>query len=383
MKIGDLFRELEEKADLDSIYLKLMEKCANNIELVAKLLLENEIHILKELKNHIDFSEANYYPLQLIINTHNPDLLGTIDGAISYFSHLGIDAFKISDFSKLEVIKGYSSQVGYDHLTLMCFGANSKGYLKSLQEKILKDGLHKPDTQIVNFLINIQKQCPNINPDILKNVTNPEKFILLVNDVNFVHFGQIINFFGFDRAIKLMGEPVDTGILFDTENMFIRLHNQIDFLSEEEYFDYFGEEGLRKKFPKKPKNIKKDIHDKLSSLLSELRQKPFPLKRKYTAHLDGLPFGDNGEYFYAPKMNFDLIEIGSAMGNICVGNGYYAESSEKGDSDIVILCEKSGKYKYCIQVKGTEILQIKKSYNRAPNSGDKEKIKKFLAEHME
>ena len=302
------------------------------LQIMCEFILKEDYASAAKVFKVLDFKVADYYPVHIILKTGNADLIEEMDKVTNYLSSLYIDLSQIKSFDDLEVVRGYTPEMGVDGLTEIVYGKNTAFFKKSLIKQIFPKGPERPNLKGVNFLMKFKKEVPLYPSDNLANFSAEDIQILDMGDVNFSHFQCIIKFFGEERAMKLMKKPVDEGILRDTEHMFRRLAEKISFIEDDNFRNQFTGKNLRKEFPKKPKCVIKDIHDRLTSILEKVGQAPRALGRKDVAHLDGIKIPDEKLKIWVPESSVDLIEVGQAL-NFCIGNGVYADKTIEGKKD--------------------------------------------------
>ena len=174
-----------------------------------------------------------------------------------------------------------------------------------------------------------------------------------------------------DRILKLLLPEVETSAKFKRIHMYgIRTVDDI-----EKQFKILRRKDSLEHIPKKPKNLN-ELHDKLTLICRLVNSKDFVLPQEEIRKLQ-----NEKVYNYridVPTSNQNLIEIGTYL-DICVGDGYYADSILDGDIFILSL-KQDNKYAICVEVRSNnyKIEQIKGKYNESVPDKITKRLQKVL-----
>jgi hypothetical protein len=249
------------------------------------------------------------------------------------------------------------------------FGLYNRRLEKLVINAFFKDSHINYDIFAWGLLIQPLKINIDIISNHLENKDYPNR-LYQINDIESYNLSILKKFYNDKRILKIIANITkeDIPLFKDTLNM-------TDIVSD---FNIKSDDNQKiKKLIKKPKSIK-ELHDFLSVLTTQIKQRNFSLPKQ--EELLSLEFSirKEGLSIKIPTMNHDLIEIGQKL-NICVGGGHYADKI-KNEKCLILTIFKNSILTYCIEIhpESFEILQAKGAFNAPVPKKDLDWIKEKL-----
>lgn len=336
-----------------------------------------KLKISKELG--ADFTQKNYYLLRMATHSQDLESVKFVDRECGhFFSRFGIDMDKVLDVSRLKVAKGMLSCSNFSELCEFITGRKTAFIQKKIHHYIFRDGESSPNTEVLDFLKIANKSVASMqDPSKLVNLPSPSSSYLALEDYRPKLVKTLGDLYSETVLLRFLVDESDSLIIEHTIRDLSRLFQRINTSSSDDPSqEYKDANALKKALGRKPKTIQ-EVHDNLSRLLNKIGQPLYDLKRSFVAPLDGRKVGDY--LLVTPKTSHELVELGSSLGEICVGNGHYAESDIEDKTNIVAVFQE-GKAVACIEVnKNGKILESKSFYNSLWKD---EEVHKFITENV-
>ena len=196
--------------------------------------------------------------------------------------------------------------------------------------------------------VNIDILCNHLEQNLVPNRLYQEEYIKYET-----HIFQ--EYYNDKRILKLIAQMNKNEIHFMKDSIeMIKIINK--------YNDKVQESSQKiKKLIKKPKSFK-EIHDYLSILTTQIKQKNFDLiGQEKIINLE--KYSNKNLSIKIPLKNYDLIEIGQKL-SICVGGGHYANKINNKES-LIMTVFKNNQLTYCVELdyNNYNIIQARGAFN--------------------
>lgn len=301
----------------------------------------------------------------LIVNkVFSSGLLSKKNKKETYHTNFSLDNVHKKDFLiPVHLLEVFESCSTIKEVIINFFGLYNRRLESLVINAFFKDSHINYDIFAWGLLIQPLKVNIDVISNHLENKEYPNK-LYQINDIASYDTAVFKRFYNDKRILKLIANITkeDVLVLRDTIDMMdiVYSHNLKS-----------PKDQQVKRLIKKPKKIK-ELHDFLTVITSQIKQRNFSLK-EFQDDLNELEKSVDvvlGLSIKVPKMNYDLIEIGQKL-NICVGGGSYAEKINS-QKCLIFTVFKKGILSYCIEVtpRTYKLIQAKASFNEPLPSKD-------------